>query len=181
MCFFFFNDTATTEIYTLSLHDALPISALLALKARRPVKLVYDRSEDMAATTKRHPAVVRHRTGLTQDGRLLAQDIEVSLDGGAYVTLSPVVLSRGIIHAAGPYACDHVRIAGRAMFTNAVPFGAFRGFGAPQTLFACERHMDVIARTVGMDPVELRRKNLIRDGQRTATGDRKSTRLNSSH
>jgi len=150
---------------TIALH-----AALLALKARRPVKLVYDRSEDMAATTKRHPALVRHRTGLTEDGRLLAQDIEVILDGGAYVTLSPVVLSRGIIHAAGPYACDHVRIAGRAMFSNAVPFGAFRGFGAPQTLFACERHMDVIARTLRMDPVELRRKNLIRDGQRTATG-----------
>lgn len=150
---------------TVALH-----AALLALKAGRPVKLVYDRVEDMAATTKRHPSRVRHRTGLTKDGRLLAQDIEVVLDGGAYVTLSPVVLSRGIIHAAGPYSCDNVRIAGRAVFTNAVPFGAFRGFGAPQTLFACERHMDVIARTLGIDPVELRRKNLIQDGQATATG-----------
>jgi len=150
---------------TIALH-----AALLALKAGRPVKLVYDRPEDMAATTKRHPSRVRHRTGLTKDGRLLAQDIEVVLDGGAYVTLSPVVLSRGIIHAAGPYSCDNVRIQGRAVFTNAVPFGAFRGFGAPQTLFACERHMDVIARTLGLDPVELRRINLIRDGQSTATG-----------
>jgi CO/xanthine dehydrogenase Mo-binding subunit len=145
-------------------------AALLALKSRRPVKLIYDRGEDMAATTKRHPALVRHRTGLARDGRLLAQDIDVVIDGGAYVTLSPVVLSRAIIHAAGPYACDHVRITGRAMFTNAVPFGAFRGFGAPQSLFACERHMDVIARTLGMDPVELRRLNLLRDGQSTATG-----------
>src|SRR2546428_261648 len=145
-------------------------AALLALKAGRPVKIVYDRGEDMAATTKRHPSWVRHRTGLTRDGRLLAQDLEVVLDGGAYVTLSPVVLSRGIIHAAGPYSCDNVRIAGRVMFTNAVPFGAFRGFGAPQTLFACERHMDVIARTLEIDPVELRRINLLRDGQTTATG-----------
>src|SRR5881397_636141 len=145
-------------------------AALLALKAGRPVKIVYDRGEDMAATTKRHPSLVRHRTGLTKDGRLLAQDIDVVLDGGAYVTQSPVVLSRGIIHAAGPYSCDNVRIAGRAMFTNAVPFGAFRGFGAPQTLFACERHMDVIARTLGIDPIELRRINLLRDGQTTATG-----------
>jgi CO/xanthine dehydrogenase Mo-binding subunit len=150
---------------TIGLH-----AALLALKAGRPVKLVYDRPEDMAATTKRHPSLVRHRTGLTRDGRLLAQDIEVVLDGGAYVTLSPVVLSRGIIHAAGPYACDNVRIRGRVMFTNAVPFGAFRGFGAPQTLFACERHMDVIARTLSLDPVEVRKTNLIRDGQSTATG-----------
>lgn len=145
-------------------------AALLALKSGRPVKLVYDRGEDMAATTKRHPALVRHRTGLTRDGRLLAQDIDVVIDGGAYVTLSPVVLSRAIIHAAGPYACDHVRITGRAMFTNAVPFGAFRGFGAPQTQFAGERHMDVIARTLGIDAVELRRTNLLRDGQTTATG-----------
>ncbi|HYL21425.1 MAG TPA: xanthine dehydrogenase family protein molybdopterin-binding subunit [Gemmatimonadales bacterium] len=145
-------------------------AALLALKAGRPVKLIYDRGEDMAATTKRHPALVRHRTGLSRDGRLLAQDIEVLIDGGAYVTLSPVVLSRAIIHAAGPYSCDHVRIRGRAMFTNAVPFGAFRGFGAPQTQFAGERHMDVIARTLAVDPVELRRINLLKDGETTATG-----------
>src|SRR5437773_9381990 len=150
---------------TIALH-----AALLALKSGRPVKLVYDRAEDMAATTKRHPARVRHRTGLTKDGKLLAQDIEVVMDGGAYVTLSPVVLSRGIIHAAGPYACQHVRIDGRAMFTNAVPFGAFRGFGAPQTHFAGERHMDVIAHRLDLDPAELRRRNLLRDGEQTATG-----------
>ena len=150
---------------TIALH-----AALLALKSGKPVKLVYDRGEDMAATTKRHPSLVRHRTGVTPEGRLLAQDIEVVLDGGAYVTLSPVVLSRGIIHAAGPYACDHVRIDGRAMFTNAVPFGAFRGFGAPQTHFANERHMDRIAARLGMDPAELRRRNLLREGESTATG-----------
>ncbi len=145
-------------------------AALLALKAGRPVKLVYDRSEDMEASTKRHPSRVRHRTGVDRDGRLLAQDIEVVLDGGAYVTLSPVVLSRSIIHAAGPYACEHVRIDGRAMFTNSPPFGAFRGFGAPQSQFACERHMDRIAAALDLDPVEIRRRNLIRAGESTATG-----------
>ncbi len=145
-------------------------AALLALKAGRPVKVIYDRSEDMAASTKRHPAWVRHRTGVTSDGRLLAQDIEVVLDAGAYVTLSPVVLSRSIIHAAGPYTCEHVRIRGRAMLTNSPPFGAFRGFGAPQSLFACERHMDRIAAALGIDAVELRRTNLLREGQATATG-----------
>jgi len=150
---------------TIALH-----AALLALKSGRPVKLIYDRGEDMAATTKRHPSLVRQRTGVTADGRLLAQDIAVVMDGGAYVTLSPVVLSRGIIHAAGPYFCEHVRIDGRAMFTNAVPFGAFRGFGAPQTHFANERHMDRIAARLGLDPAELRRRNLLRDGQTTATG-----------
>ncbi len=144
--------------------------ALLALKAGAPVKMIYDRPEDMAATTKRHPAWIRHRTGVDLDGRLLAQAVEVVFDGGAYVTLSPVVLSRGLIHAGGPYACDNVRIDGRAVLTNSVPFGAFRGFGAPQTIFAVERQMDKIAEELGMDPVELRRMNLIREGQSTATG-----------
>ena len=145
-------------------------AALLALAADRPVKIIYDRGEDMAATTKRHPSRVRHRTGIDSAGRLLAQDIDVLLDGGAYVTLSPVVLSRGVIHAAGPYSCDNVRIRGRAVLTNTVPHGAFRGFGAPQTHFANERHMDRVAAAIGIDPVELRRINLIRDGQSTATG-----------
>src|SRR5688572_12511526 len=108
-------------------------AALLALKAGRPVKLVYDREEDMAATTKRHPSLVRHRTGLRRDGRLAAMEIEVLLDGGAYMTLSPVVLSRGCLHATGPYRCDDVHVHGRVVMTNTPPNGAFRGFGAPQT------------------------------------------------
>lgn len=147
-------------------------AALLALKSGRPVKLIYDRAEDMVATTKRHPSVVRHRTGLTRDGRLVAMDIEVVLDGGAYATLSSVVLSRGAIHASGPYRCDHVRIAGRAMRTNTPPNGAFRGFGAPQTQFAVEVHMDRIADALGVDPVRLRERNLLRPGDTTATGQR---------
>jgi CO/xanthine dehydrogenase Mo-binding subunit len=145
-------------------------AALLALKSGLPVKIVYDRGEDMAATTKRHPSRVRHRTGVDRDGRLIAQDIDVLLDGGAYMTLSPVVLSRGVIHAGGPYACENVRIRGRVVLTNSPPYGAFRGFGAPQTHFAGERHMDRVAEALGMDPVELRRRNLIRDGDATATG-----------
>ena len=80
-------------------------AALLAWKARRPVKIVYDRPEDMAATTKRHPAVIRHRTGVRRDGRLTAQDVEILFDGGAYSTMTPVVLSRGAIHASGAYFC----------------------------------------------------------------------------
>ncbi len=144
-------------------------AALLTLKSGRPVKLIYDRWEDMAVTTKRHPSRVRHRTGVDESGRLLAQDIEIVLDGGAYVTLSPVVLSRAVIHAGGPYACDAVRIDGRAMLTNSAPFGAFRGFGAPQAFFGLERHLDVVAERLDMDPAELRRVNLIRDGQQTGT------------
>jgi len=145
-------------------------AALLALAARRPVKLVYERPEDMAATTKRHPSRIRHRTGVTEDGRLLAQDVRVRLDGGAYLTLSPTVLSRACIHAAGPYACEHVRIVGDVVLTNRVPYGAFRGFGNPQACFAFERHMDRIAARLGLDPVEVRRRNLLSDGQSTATG-----------
>src|SRR5687768_2690804 len=90
-------------------------AALLALKAKRPVKMIYDRVEDMLATTKRHPFIVRHRTGVMRDGRIVAADIEIIADGGAYVTLTPVVLSRGAIHAGGPYNIPNVRIHGRAM------------------------------------------------------------------
>jgi CO/xanthine dehydrogenase Mo-binding subunit len=136
------------------------------------VKLVYDRLEDMLATTKRHPSIVRHRTGVTRDGDLVAMDIDVLMDGGAYVTLSPVVLSRGAIHAAGPYRCEHVRIAARAVATNTPPNGAFRGFGAPQTQFALEVHMERIAETLGMDPALFRELNALRPGDTTATGQR---------
>ena len=147
-------------------------ATLLAIKSGRPVKIVYDRVEDMLATTKRHPSIVRHRTGLKKDGRITAMDVDVVIDGGAYVTLSPVVLSRGGIHAAGPYRCANTRIRGRAMFTNTPPNGAFRGFGAPQTQFAIEVHMDRIAETLGVDPVKLREKNALRPGDLTATGQK---------
>ncbi len=145
-------------------------AAILARKAGRPVKMIYDRVEDLVATTKRHPSIVRHRTGLTRDGRLTAMDIDVVMDGGAYATLSAVVLSRGVIHASGPYRCDHVRIRGRAMMTHTPPNGAFRGFGAPQTPFAIEAHMDRIADAMRLDPVRLREINALKPGDSTATG-----------
>jgi CO/xanthine dehydrogenase Mo-binding subunit len=145
-------------------------AVLLALKSGRPVKIIYDREEDMVATTKRHPSIVRHRTAVTREGRLVAMDVDVLLDGGAYVTLSPTVLSRGCIHAAGPYSCDNVRIRGRTVFTNTPPNGAFRGFGAPQTEFAVEVHMDRIAEALGLDPVDLRRMNALKPGDITARG-----------
>jgi CO/xanthine dehydrogenase Mo-binding subunit len=147
-------------------------AALLALKANRPVKIIYDRVEDLLATTKRHPAIVRHRTGVARDGRLTAIDVDAVFDGGAYATLSAVVLSRGLIHATGPYRCDHVRVRGRVMKTNTPPNGAFRGFGAPQTQFAAEVHMDRIAARVGLDPVRIRAINAFRPGDTTATGQR---------
>lgn len=145
-------------------------AALLAWKSGKPVKLVYDRREDIAATTKRHAALVHHKTGVTRDGRLVAADIEVIMDGGAYATLSAVVLSRGAIHALGPYRCPNVRIRARVMATNTPPAGAFRGFGAPQTCFAYEMQMNRIAQTLGLSPLELRHKNLVHTGDITATG-----------
>jgi CO/xanthine dehydrogenase Mo-binding subunit len=145
-------------------------AALLAWKSGRPVKLLYDRAEDMAATTKRHPSRTRHRTAIDKDGRLLAMDIDFVIDGGAYCTLSPVVLSRGTIHAAGPYFCPNIRIRGRAVATTAPPHGAFRGFGAPQSIFALERQMDRVAAAAGAAPDEFRRQNFIKSGQTNAVG-----------
>lgn len=145
-------------------------AALLAWKAERPVKIVYDRAEDMAATTKRHPSRTRHRTAIDRDGRLVAMDIDFVIDGGAYCTLSPVVLSRGTIHAPGPYFCPNVRVRGRAVATTAPPHGAFRGFGVPQAIFAVERHMNKVARAAGLTPEEFRRRNFIRTGQSSAVG-----------
>jgi CO/xanthine dehydrogenase Mo-binding subunit len=152
-------------------------AALLAWKSGKPVKMIYDREEDMAATTKRHPSRTRHRTALAHDGRLLAMDIEFAIDGGAYATLSSVVLSRGAIHAAGPYRCDNVRVRAIAVATNTPPHGAFRGFGAPQSLFALERHMNKAARAVGLAPEEFRRRNLLRQGDTTATGQAINDRI----
>jgi len=147
-------------------------AALLARKAGRPVRLIYDRHEDLAATTKRHPGVITHRTAVKKDGTLLSQDIEIVLDGGAYCTLTPVVLSRAAIHAAGAYACPNVRIRARAVATNTPPNGAFRGFGAPQSLFAAELMVEHVAERLGMSSVDLRRKWMLRLGDTTATGQK---------
>ena len=144
-------------------------AALLARKLGRPVRMIYDRHEDLAATTKRHPAIVTHRTGVRRDGRLLAQDIELILDGGAYSTLTPVVLSRATIHAGGPYDVPHVRIRARAVATNTPPNGAFRGFGAPQAEFAVETQLNRIADALGLSPFEIRRRNVYRPGGVTPT------------
>jgi len=147
-------------------------AALLARKTGRPVRLIYDRHEDLAATTKRHPGVVRHRTAVRKDGTLLSQDIEIVLDGGAYCTLTPVVLSRAAIHAAGAYSCPNVRIRARAVATNTPPNGAFRGFGAPQSLFAAELMVEHVAERLGMSSVDLRRNWMLRLGDGTATGQK---------
>lgn len=144
-------------------------AALLSWKSGKPVKIIYDRAEDMVATTKRHPSKTTHRTAVSKDGKLLAMEINFVIDGGAYCTLSPVVLSRGTIHAAGPYFCPNVRIRSQAVATNIPPHGAFRGFGAPQSIFALERHLDRVAKAVGLSAEEFRRRNFIHEGETTAT------------
>ncbi|MDP9146992.1 MAG: xanthine dehydrogenase family protein molybdopterin-binding subunit [Acidobacteriota bacterium] len=145
-------------------------AVLLAMKSGKPVKIIYDRMEDMVATTKRHPSRTRHRTAVNKDGKILGGEIEFTIDGGAYKTLSPVVLSRGALHAAGPYYWPSVRVRAKAVATNMPPHGAFRGFGAPQSLFAMERHMDRIAQVVGISPIEIRRRNFLQPGETTTTG-----------
>jgi CO/xanthine dehydrogenase Mo-binding subunit len=145
-------------------------AALLARACGRPVRMIYDRHEDIAATTKRHPAIVTYRSGVSADGRLVAQEIEIVMDAGAYCTLSPVVLSRGTLHAGGPYACPNVRIRSRAVATNTPPNGAFRGFGAPQTEFAAEMQVNRIAEALAVSPLDLRRRWLYRPGDTTPTG-----------
>jgi CO/xanthine dehydrogenase Mo-binding subunit len=143
-------------------------AALLAWKSGKAVKIIYDRAEDMVATTKRHPSRTRHRTAVSREGKFVAMDIDFTVDGGAYETLSPVVLSRGTIHSAGPYLCPNVRVRSRAVATNMPPHGAFRGFGAPQSVFALERHLDRVADAVGLPPAELRRRNFIHEGETLA-------------
>ena len=146
-------------------------AALLSWKAHgKAVKMIYTRAEDMLATTKRHPSKTHIKSAFSKDGKMVGLKIECWMDGGAYVTVSPVVLSRGVLHSFGPYLCPHVEIVGRAVFTNSAPYGAFRGFGAPQTIFAMERHLDEAAHKLGMEPHQLRLKNLLHRGDTMATG-----------
>jgi len=145
-------------------------AALLALKSGKPVKMIYSRSEDMAVTTKRHPSQTKIKTAHDKNGKLLAMEIDFTIDGGAYLTLSPVVLSRGTIHAPGPYYCQNTLVRSKAVATNHPPHGAFRGFGAPQSIFALERHLDIAAKKIGITPIEIRKRNFLKKGQTTATG-----------
>jgi CO/xanthine dehydrogenase Mo-binding subunit len=145
-------------------------AALLAMKSGKPVKLIYDRAEDMANSTKRHPSQSTHKMAVDKNGKIKGWEIDFYLDGGAYFTLSSVVLSRGCIHAPGPYYCENTRVNAKAVATNTFPHGAFRGFGAPQSIFATERFMDFVAKQLNIDPIEFRFKNMIKKGQTTATG-----------
>jgi CO/xanthine dehydrogenase Mo-binding subunit len=144
--------------------------ALLAQATGRPVRMILSREEDMAVMSKRHPGRVHMRTAATRDGQLVAAEVDYLLDGGAYATLSPVVLFRGTVHACGPYRVPNVKVDSRVVRTHKVPCGAFRGFGEPQVVFACESQMDRLAERLGMDPLVLRLKNALAEGDETITG-----------
>jgi CO/xanthine dehydrogenase Mo-binding subunit/aerobic-type carbon monoxide dehydrogenase small subunit (CoxS/CutS family) len=147
-----------------------PLVALAAWLLDRPVACVYTRPESMAATTKRHPARVRTRMAADAEGRLLACESDADFDTGAYASWGPTVANRVPVHAMGPYRVPHVRTWGAAWFTHHPPSGAFRGFGVPQAAIAHEAVMDMLADRLGIDRLEMRHRNALRAGDRTATG-----------
>ena len=146
-------------------------AAMLAFATGRPVRLLYSREYDLQATTKRHAMVVRHRWGADRDGRLRFAEVEAFLDAGAYAGLSTVVAERANVSAIGPYHVPSVKVDTHVVYTNNLFGGAFRGFGAPQVTWAHEATMDRLARAVGLDPAELRRRNVLGgEGCTTCTG-----------
>ncbi len=147
-------------------------AALCALKFKRPVRLAYDRKEDFMSMSKRHPSWSRVKYGADKNGRIKACKVKYVLDAGAYSTLSPIVLWRGTVHAAGPYNIENIEIETYAAATNKVPCGAYRGFGQPQICFAQESLIDDLAEKLAMDPIDLRMKNMLKTGDRTATGQK---------
>jgi len=146
-------------------------AAVLAFATGKPVRLVLPRELDMQASTKRHAVVVRHRWGADRDGRLRFAEVDTVMDAGAYIGLSTVVAERANVSSIGPYHVSAVRVATHVAYTNNLFGGAFRGFGAPQVTWAAEATMDKLARQLGMDPLELRRRNVLDDRRRrTSTG-----------
>lgn len=146
-------------------------AAVAARKAGKPVKVIFSRREDMEFTSKRHPSLCTYKAAV-KNGRVTAMDIDVLFNAGAYTTLSPVVLQRGIICADGVYNIENLKVRGRAVKTNLVPSGAFRGFGGPQTFFAVETVMDHIAGDLGVDSVRFKLDHVVKRGDMTSTSGR---------
>jgi CO/xanthine dehydrogenase Mo-binding subunit len=143
-----------------------PIAVKLAMMTGQPVKLILSREEDFEIVRARHPFKIRAKTGAKKDGTLVAREVEVLLDGGAFADDSPGVLGYSLLMARGPYRVPHARCHGTLVYTNKLRFGAFRGFGNPQVSFATEAQIDEIAARVGLDPVEMRKKNALRGDDR---------------
>ena len=146
------------------------VLALAAWKLQRPVKIVWSREESIVGHCKRHPTWLRCKWGATRAGKLVAAEVHIVADGGAYCYTTNKVLGNATITCTGPYEVPNVKVDADGVYTNNVPGGAFRGFGAPQGAFAAEMQMNKLAAALGMDPVELRLKNLLREGSLTAMG-----------
>jgi len=146
------------------------VLALAAWKLRRPVKIVWSREESIIGHCKRHPMWFRCKWGATRDGKLVAAEVQVVADGGAYCYTTNKVLGNVTVTCTGPYEIPNVKVDVDGVYTNNPPSGAFRGFGAPQAIFAAEMQMNKLAEALGMDPVELRMRNLLREGSLTAMG-----------
>lgn len=146
------------------------VVAALARKAGAPVKAVLDRGEEFV-TLNRHPATIRVRVGARRDGTLVAKELDCWVDTGAYADCGPGVATKLGYAGIGPYRIPHVRVDALAIYTNLPPNGAFRGYGAMQSVWASERTMDLLAAELSLSPLELRRRNLLRDGDRFATGE----------
>jgi CO/xanthine dehydrogenase Mo-binding subunit len=147
-----------------------PIAALLSLRARRPVKIVLDRTDDMLTMRSRHPSWIRIKSGVKKDGTFVAQEFELTMDGGAFADDSPAVMMLALYFSAGPYRIPHIKSSGRAVYTNKLRAGAFRGFGNPQATFARECQIDALAQRLGVDPIDLRLKNAMQNGDRWIDG-----------
>ncbi|HIQ30410.1 MAG TPA: xanthine dehydrogenase family protein molybdopterin-binding subunit [Candidatus Caldiarchaeum subterraneum] len=150
--------------------DVCAMTGLAALRTNKPAVYIYSRDESMLVHSHRHASLIKHKLGGTYEGKLLAAEVEVYFDTGAYASVGPFVLMRGIVHAAGPYEIPNIKIDGYLVYTNNVMAGSLRGFGNPQVHFAAESQIDQFARKIGMSPVEVRLKNMLRDGSVTATG-----------
>jgi nicotinate dehydrogenase large molybdopterin subunit len=143
--------------------------ALLAIKTGKPVRLVFTREESMAVSAKRHPARIHYRSGFMRDGRLVASSLRMVSDGGAYGLSTEGVMRKAAILGAGPYQIENLEVDTIGVYTNNTPSGAFRSFGALQTQFATETQMDIAAEMLGLDPFEIRRINIMRNGAITHT------------
>jgi len=144
--------------------------ALLAWKTKKPVKLTFTREESVLSHSKRHPYIMKYRTGATKDGKIMALEAELISDAGGYVYLSPWVLLYSTVGATGPYDIPHVKVDSCTVLTNNTFSSAFRGFGVPQVCFAYESQMDELARLLNLSPLEIRTRNYLRKGKALATG-----------
>ncbi|MBI3129687.1 MAG: xanthine dehydrogenase family protein [Candidatus Tectomicrobia bacterium] len=148
-----------------------PLAALCAMKTRRPVKFRMTREEEFTASTVRHSIVMDYKTGVTKDGRITASQILLLLDGGAYCSYGETTASKAALMGAGPYRVPHLHVDSTLIYTNNGVAGAVRGFGVTQTTYACECHMDTIAKRLGVDPLEFRRRNAMEAGDKAHSGD----------